>query len=82
LGGTLHTLNDNFDSTTFFIGVHHLKNGTSAPQIREGCEALLSRIGLSVDSVDFLVTDNGSNIVAAFKNDFKGTFSVFHFFPS
>jgi hypothetical protein len=72
LGGTLHTLSDKFDSGTFFVGVHRLKNGTAADQIRDGCEALLSRIGLSLDSIDFLVTDNGSNIVSALKNDFSG----------
>lgn len=72
LGGTLHTLDEKFNQLTLFIGVYHLKNGTKADQIKKGSEKLLQRVGLSLGSIDFLVTDNGSNIVAALKDDISG----------
>lgn len=76
LGGTLHLLDDKFNSSVLFVGVYHLKDGTKADQIKRGCEKLLHRVGLSLESIDFLVTDNGSNIVAALKDDISGKFLI------
>lgn len=73
----MHTVDEKFNSNIFFIGVYHLKNGTTADQIKKGCEKLLARIGLSLETIDFLVTDNGANIVASFKNSFSGNFFKF-----
>lgn len=77
LGATIHFLTTKFEMQKFFIGLHLLENGTAAKEIRTGFEALLSKVKCNLDEIDFVTTDNGSNVVAVFKQDAQGIFVVF-----
>jgi len=49
-----------------------MRNGTKNQEVKSAVEFLLSRIGLKIEDIDYFVTDNGSNVTAAFKSEAKG----------
>lgn len=75
LGANLHTVDELFQSNAYFIGVFCMTNGTANQEVRSGIDFLLNRIGLQIYGIDYFVTDNGSNVKAAFKAESKGKFS-------
>lgn len=48
-----------------------MKRGTTNEKVKIGTVKLLKRVGLSMDDIDFFVTDNGSNMMACFKTESK-----------
>ena len=65
-----------------FLGLKSLHGSHTAGRIREHVEEILDEYGLSLDRVFKIVTDNGSNMVAAFQDVLKckfeeKTFTVF-----
>lgn len=77
LGATIYTVDEKFECNNYFLGLHLMENGTTNQRVREAVAALLDRVGLSMDSIDFFVTDNGTNMIACFKEEAKGKFIKF-----
>lgn len=76
LGVTAHTVNEDFSLGSNFIGLKKLEEKHKAAYIQTVVEELLSDVGLSIASVNFIVTDNGSNMIAAFKQFVEGKFLI------
>jgi hypothetical protein len=77
LGITLHILDKSFTPRSRFIGLRLLKGSHTGVYIREVAEDLLGSVGLSLEKLDFVVTDNGSNVVCAFKTDVESKIVIY-----
>lgn len=71
LGMTLHMLDKEFNLISRFVGLRKLSSRETAICIRKETSALLELFDLSISSIDFIVTDNASNMICAFKQDVK-----------
>lgn len=72
LGVTLHTLDSDFLPHSRFIGLQLLRGSHTGTYVREIAEKLLNTVDLTLNMIDFVVTDNGTNVVYAFKKDISG----------
>jgi hypothetical protein len=72
LGATAHFLDKSYKSVKVFLGVAPLPPKHDAGVIKKYSDILLNRYGLSDKDVSRYVTDNASNMLAAFKNDIFG----------
>lgn len=72
LGITAHTVNEDFSLDSNFIGLKKLEERHTATYVQSVTENLLSTVGLSITGVNFIITDNGSNMIAAFKEFIEG----------
>lgn len=76
MGITAHTINEDFLLDSTFIGLQRLEEKHKADYVQRVTEELLSTVGLSISKVNFIVTDNGSNMIAAFKEFVEGNILI------
>lgn len=68
LGMTIHFCDEEFQLSSGFLGLVELSGSHTGALIRSSVQSLLSRYDLDLKDVYCVVTDNGSNIVSAFKD--------------
>ena len=72
LGITAHSALADFSIESHFIGLKKLEKRHNAGYVKEIVEELLAGYDLSISQINFIVTDNGSNMIAAFKEFIEG----------
>uniref|UniRef100_A0A914Z8R8 Transposase n=1 Tax=Panagrolaimus superbus TaxID=310955 RepID=A0A914Z8R8_9BILA len=68
IGTVFHFIDDEWKMRTFPIDIHEFKDRSTAENICNDCEIFLAQLNLNIGDL-FIVTDEGANVIAAFKND-------------
>jgi len=76
LGITAHICNEGFSLDSKFSGLKKLEEKHKAVYVQSVTEELLATVELSISQVNFIVTDNGSNMIASFKEFIEGNILI------